>query len=79
MDYWTKAMVEIRTSSALRGWVRVLDNDFGVRGRRVKSRNCALASDLVRAPNFTITLRIVGKSHHKYQVEHLLHQFCDSV
>ena len=45
-------MVEFGTSSALRGWVRgrVLGYGFGVRGRKVKSRDCALASDLVRAP-----------------------------
>ena len=29
--------------------VRVLGYGFGVRGRKVKSRDCALASDLVRA------------------------------
>ena len=29
--------------------VRVLDYGFGVRGKKVKSRDCALASDLVRA------------------------------
>ena len=45
-------MVEFGTSSAFRGWVRVrvLGYGFGVRGRKVKSRDCALASDLVRAP-----------------------------
>ena len=45
-------MVEFGTSSAFRGWVRVrvLDYGFGVRGRKVKSRDCTLASDLVRAP-----------------------------
>ena len=44
-------MVEFRTSSAFRGWVRVrvLGYGIGVRGRKVKSRDCALASDLVRA------------------------------
>ena len=44
-------MVEFGTSSAFRGWVRVrvLGCGFGVRGRKVKSRDCALASDLVRA------------------------------
>ena len=44
-------MVELGTSSAFRGWVRVrvLGYGFGVRGRKVKSRDCALASDLVRA------------------------------
>ena len=42
---------EFGTSSAFRGWVRVrvLGYGFGVRGRKVKSRDCALASDLVRA------------------------------
>ena len=44
-------MVEFGTSSTFRGWVRVrvLGYGFGVRGRKVKSRDCALASDLVRA------------------------------
>ena len=44
-------MVEFGTSSAFRGWVRVrvLGYGFGVRGRKVKSRDCALASDFVRA------------------------------
>ena len=43
-------MVElIGTSSAFRGWVRVLGHGFGVRGRKVESRDCALASYLVRA------------------------------
>ena len=48
---WVRVMVEFRTSSAFRGWVRVrvLGYGFGVRGRKVKSRDCALASDLVRA------------------------------
>ena len=50
-------MVEFETSSAFRGWVRVrvLGYGFGVRGRKVKSRDCALASDLVRADAFTQT------------------------
>ena len=47
-------MVEFGTSSAFRGWVRVLGYGFGVRGRKVKSRDCSLASDLVRAPNFLV-------------------------
>ena len=53
-------MAEFGTSSAIRGWVRVrvLGYGFGVRGRKVKSRDCALASDLVRASVFT--LRHVG-------------------
>ena len=44
-------MVEFGTSSIFRGWVRVkvLGYGSGVRGRKVKSRDCALASDLVRA------------------------------
>ena len=44
-------MVEFGTSSAFRGWVRVrvLGYGPGVRGRKVKSRDCALASDLIRA------------------------------
>ena len=52
-------MVEFRKSSAFRGWVRVTVWGYGfgvrgrkvngVRGRKVKSRDCALASDLVRA------------------------------
>ena len=49
-------MVEFGTSrsSAFRGWVRVrvLGYGFGVRGRKVTSRDCALASDLVRAEIF---------------------------
>ena len=46
-----RVTVELGTSSAFRGWVRVrvLGYGFGVRGRKVKSRDCALASDLVRA------------------------------
>ena len=51
---WVRVMVEFGTSSALiRAWVRVrvLGYGFGVRGRKVKSRDCALASDLVRAVN----------------------------
>ena len=44
-------MVEYGTYSAFRGWVRVRVSGygFGVRGRKVKSRDCALASDLVKA------------------------------
>ena len=46
-----RVMVEFGTSSAFRAWVRVrvLGYGFGVRGRKVKSRDCALASDLVKA------------------------------
>ena len=47
-------MVEFGTASAFRGWVRVLGYGFGVRGRKVKSRDCALASDLVRAVEGTV-------------------------
>ena len=50
---WVRVMVQFGTSSAFRGWVRVrvrvLGFGFGVRGRKVKSRDCALASDLVKA------------------------------
>ena len=48
---WVRVMVEFGTSSAFNGWVRirVFGYGFGVRGRKVKSRDCALASDLVRA------------------------------
>ena len=47
---WVWVMVEFGTSSAFRGWVRDLGYGFGVRGRKVMSRDCSLASDLVRAP-----------------------------
>ena len=49
-------MVEFGTSSAFRGWVRVrvLGYGFGMRGRKVKSRDCALASDLVRAQTISV-------------------------
>ena len=46
---WVRVMVEFGISSAFRGWVRVLGYGFRVRGKKVKSRDCALASDLVRA------------------------------
>ena len=42
-------MVEFGTSFAFRGWVRVLGYGFGVRSKKVKSRDCALASDLIKA------------------------------
>ena len=44
-------MVEFGTSSTFRGWVRVrvLGYGSGVRGKKVMSRDCALASDLVKA------------------------------
>ena len=50
MGYWVRVMVKFGTS-AFRGWVRVmvLGYGFGVRGRNVKSRDCALAIDLLRA------------------------------
>ena len=53
-------MVEFGTSSAFRGWVRVrvLDYGSGVRGIKVKSRDCVLASDLVRA-KFGLQLYVV--------------------
>ena len=57
--------------SCFRGWVRikVLGYGFGVRGKKVKSRDCALASDLVRAEsilcyfelNFAIEIDFVTK------------------
>ena len=48
---WVRVMVEFGTSSTFRGWVRVMVSGYGsgVSGRKVKSRDCALASDLVRA------------------------------
>ena len=48
---WVRDMVKFGTSSAFRRWVRVrvFGYGFGVRGRKFKSRDCALASDLVRA------------------------------
>ena len=38
---WVRVMVEFGTSSAFRGWirVRVLGYRFGVRGRKVKTRD----------------------------------------
>ena len=44
-----RVMVEFGTSSAFREWVRVrvLGYGFGVRGKKVKSRDCALASDFI--------------------------------
>ena len=44
-------MVEFGTSSTFRGWVRVMVSGYGsgASGRKVKSRDCALASDLVKA------------------------------
>ena len=51
---WVRVMVEfaVRDVFCFRGMdvgVRVLGYGFGVRGRKVKSRDCALASDLVKA------------------------------
>ena len=37
---WVRVMVKFGTSSAFRGWVRVLGYGFGVKGRKVKSRDC---------------------------------------
>ena len=46
-------MVEFGTSSAFRRWVRVrvlgYDFNFGLRGRKVKSRDCALASEISKS------------------------------
>ena len=44
-------MVESGTSSAIRGWarVRVLGYGLELRNKRVKSHDCALTSDLVKA------------------------------
>ena len=55
-------MVEFGTSIAFRGWVRVrvLGSGFGVRGRKVKSRDCALASDLVRALSLSLAVLLLG-------------------
>ena len=53
-----RVMVEFGTSSAFRGWVRVLGYGFGVRGRKVKSRDYALASDVVRAEAMTVGSRL---------------------
>ena len=41
---WVRVMVEFGTSYVFRGWVRIrgLGYGFGVRGRKVKSRDCAL-------------------------------------
>ena len=68
-------MVESGTSSDFRGWVRVrgLGYGFGVRGKKVKSRDCALASDLVRAHYIfsrtrSITLKIFQNPKLGYDV-----------
>ena len=54
-------MVDFGTSSAFRGWVRVrvLGYSFGVRGRKVKSRDCTLTSDLVRACTWLLALEFL--------------------
>ena len=57
-----KVIIEFRTSSAFMGWavkfiIRVLGYGFGVRGKNVKSRECVLASDLVKAV-FAIVTRV---------------------
>ena len=64
-------MVEFGTSSAFRGWVRVrvLGYGFGVRGRKVKSRDCALASDLVRAQKTTILASLAPYHHAVYHLQ----------
>ena len=51
-----QVMVEFGTYSTFRGWVRVrvLGYGSGVKGRKVKSRDCALASDLVRAVHVNV-------------------------
>ena len=48
---WVRVMVEFGTSSAFRGWVRVrvLGYGFGVRGRKVKSRDCLTGDARPRA------------------------------
>ena len=58
---WVRVMVEFGASSAFRGWVRVrvLGYGFGARGRKEKSHDCALASDLV-TPLFHIFTQIYG-------------------
>ena len=58
-------MVESGTSSAFRGWarVRVLGYGFGARGRKVKSRDCALASDLVRAHSKRLFIQLLLSLH----------------
>ena len=59
--------IEFGTSSAFRGWVRVrvLGYGFGVRaGRKVKSRDCALASDLVRADIAIVSIKSQDTPNH---------------
>ena len=53
---WVRVMVEFGTSFTFRGWVRVMVSgyDFGVSGKKVKSRDCALASDVVRATSIAL-------------------------
>ena len=42
-------MIELGTSSASKGWARVLGFGFKVRAKKFKSHDWALASDLVKA------------------------------
>ena len=60
-----RVMVEFGTSSTFRGWVRVKILGYGsrVRGRKVKSRDCALASDLVKATASTCATYWLEKYH----------------
>ena len=44
---WVRVMIEYGTFFVFREWVKVLGYGFGVRAKKVKSRDCALASDLV--------------------------------
>ena len=53
-------MVKFGSSSTFRRWVRVLGYGSGVRGGKVKSRDCALASDLVRALPDVVAQFLVG-------------------
>ena len=64
-------MVESGTSSAFREWVRVrgLGYGFEVRGRKVKSRDCTLASDLVRAQKTTILASLAPYHHAVYHLQ----------
>ena len=72
---WVRVMVQFGTSSAFRRWVRVrvLGYGFGVRSRKVMSRDCALASDLVRAsPESTPNLSRLVVVHCRYPSHPLL-------
>ena len=72
-----RVMVEFGTSSAFRGWVRVrvLGYGFGVRGRKVKSRDCALASDLVRAVQDILQITIYFFRTHTFNTWEYLRGF----